>query len=116
MGILRVSITLVVLALFTLLASPLQWLAIYFRWPLARKVPWIWQRLARSLAGVRVHVEGVPATPPLLICANHVSWLDISVLGSVLPVSFVAKNEVAAWPVVGTLARLQNSVFIDRTR
>jgi 1-acyl-sn-glycerol-3-phosphate acyltransferase len=40
----------------------------------------------------------------------------MTVLGSVMPVSFVAKSEVASWPVLGTLARLQRSIFIDRTK
>lgn len=48
--------------------------------------------------------------------SNHVSWLDIIVLGSLRPLSFVAKSEIAGWPVVGTLARLQRTVFIDRAR
>ena len=89
-------------------------MAIRRNWPLAAKLPWYWQRIACAIVGIRVRVDGEPAAPPLLIAANHISWLDISVLGSVLPVSFVAKAEVAGWPVVGTLARLQRTVFIDR--
>src|SRR5260370_23259245 len=53
---------------------------------------------------------------PLLIVENHTSWLDISVITAVAPVVFVAKREVATWPVFGLLARLQRSVFVDRTR
>jgi lyso-ornithine lipid O-acyltransferase len=53
---------------------------------------------------------------PVLIVANHTSWLDISVITAVAPVVFVAKREVAAWPVFGLLAKLQRSVFVDRTR
>ena len=113
---LRVAGTITVLFFFTLAMYPVQMLAIARKWPLAARLPWYWQRLACFLAGVRVHTRGAPATPPLLIAANHISWFDISVLGSVLPVSYVAKAEVARWPVVGTLARLQRSVFIDRTR
>src|SRR5207302_11189130 len=45
---------------------------------------------------------------------NHISYLDITVLGSLLAVSFIAKREVAGWPLFGWLARLQRSVFIDR--
>jgi 1-acyl-sn-glycerol-3-phosphate acyltransferase len=51
-----------------------------------------------------------------LVVANHVSWLDIPLIGAALPVSFVAKEEVKSWPVFGWLAKLQRSVFIDRTR
>ncbi|MFI5012924.1 MAG: lysophospholipid acyltransferase family protein, partial [Hyphomicrobiales bacterium] len=44
------------------------------------------------------------------------SWLDIVVLGGLVPLSFVAKSEVAGWPIIGTLARLQRAIFVDRTR
>jgi lyso-ornithine lipid O-acyltransferase len=52
----------------------------------------------------------------LLVVSNHVSWLDIVVLGGLVPLSFVAKSEVAGWPVIGTLARLQRTIFVDRVR
>ncbi|HZP20844.1 MAG TPA: lysophospholipid acyltransferase family protein [Bauldia sp.] len=115
-GIPRVVATVVVLFFFTIAIWPLQSIAIRRRWPVAARLPWYWQRLACFMAGVRVTVEGKPATGSVLMASNHVSWLDISVIGSIAPVSFVAKQEVASWPVVGTLARLQRSVFIDRTR
>ena len=47
---------------------------------------------------------------------NHTSWLDITVLSAVAPVSFVAKQEVAQWPFFSWLAKLQRSIFVDRTR
>jgi 1-acyl-sn-glycerol-3-phosphate acyltransferase len=76
-----------------------------------------WHRLVLRLIGVRVHVTGELARErPLLLLSNHMSWLDIEVLGALAPVSFVAKKEVAGWPVFGWLARLQRSVFIDRDR
>jgi 1-acyl-sn-glycerol-3-phosphate acyltransferase len=112
----RVGLTVVVLALVTLALWPLQALAMRFDWPLARKLPMVWQRIACRVAGFHVTVEGRPAEPPLLIASNHVSWMDISVLGSVLPVSFIAKSEVSGWPVVRTLSRLQRSVYIERQK
>jgi 1-acyl-sn-glycerol-3-phosphate acyltransferase len=51
---------------------------------------------------------------PTLFVSNHCSYSDISVLGSVITGSFIAKAEVASWPIFGVLAKLQNSVFIDR--
>jgi 1-acyl-sn-glycerol-3-phosphate acyltransferase len=113
---LRVAATVIVLAVVTVVLMPIQSIAIRRHWPIAARLPWHWQRIACRMAGIRVRVDGKPTSPPLLIAANHISWLDISVLGSVLPVSFVSKAEVAGWPVVGTLARLQRTVFIDRTR
>ena len=77
----------------------------------------LWQRFACFLMGIRITVTGAPARErPLLLLANHISWLDIPVLAAVAPVSFIAKQEVAAWPIVGWLAKAQRSVFIDRER
>ena len=69
------------------------------------------------MLGIRLHVEGrITENAPVLVVANHVSWLDIPVLSAIAPLSFVAKREVGTWPFISTLARLQRSVFIDRTR
>src|SRR5258708_9723130 len=51
---------------------------------------------------------------PALFAANHISYLDITVFGSLIAGSFIAKREVARWPLFGWLALLQRSVFIDR--
>ena len=60
-------------------------------------------------------VEGDPAvTLPTLYICNHISYLDIFVLGAILPAVFIAKSEVAKWPLFGSLARLQDSLFIER--
>ncbi|BCP55869.1 1-acyl-sn-glycerol-3-phosphate acyltransferase [Kaistia sp. 32K] len=114
---LRRAGVLVYLLLVTLVLLPVQLFAMRFRPRLAARVPMWWQRAAARSLGLKVRVEGKPAGDrPLLIVSNHVSWVDIVTLGSVLPVSFIAKNEVAGWPVVSWLAKLQRSVFIDRTR
>ena len=73
-----------------------------------------YQFLLRILE-IRVRIFGTPAeTTPILFVANHVSYLDIPVLGALLSASFIAKAEVAAWPLFGFLAKLQNTVFIER--
>ena len=51
---------------------------------------------------------------PTLFVSNHTSYLDITVLGSLIPGSFVAKTEVAQWPLYGWLAKLQRTVFVER--
>lgn len=116
MSLARTVLVALVLGILTLVLMPVQMLATRFNWRLAAWLPYYWQRVARWLVGLRVVVTGAPATPPLLLTANHISWLDITVLGSVMPLSFVAKAEVAGWPVLGTLARLQRTIFIDRTK
>ncbi len=113
----RAGAGVVVLALYTVLAGPLQLVAIRRGWGLARILPVVWHRIALAALGGRVRTHGrLAADRPLLVLANHVSWLDIVVIGSRHPVSFVAKADVAGWPVFGTLARLQRTVFVDRLR
>ncbi|WP_020179570.1 lysophospholipid acyltransferase family protein [Methylopila sp. M107] len=83
----------------------------------AQDLPLWFHRFAMRVVGVKVTVIGAPSSArPLLIASNHASWLDISVLGSVCPMSFVAKSEIAGWPVFGWLARLQRTIFVDRAR
>lgn len=83
----------------------------------ARAFPHWYHRKVCRLLGIRLQIEGaVAGGVPVLLVANHSSWLDIPVLSAVAPVSFVAKKEVGGWPFVGSLARLQRTVFVDRTR
>jgi 1-acyl-sn-glycerol-3-phosphate acyltransferase len=85
--------------------------------PAARTFPMRYHRTVCRLIGLRINLHGAIAEArPLLLVSNHVSWLDITVIGSLVPLSFVAKQEVASWPVFGLFARLQRSVFIDRNR
>jgi 1-acyl-sn-glycerol-3-phosphate acyltransferase len=79
------------------------------------KIPLFFHRVLLRLLGIRVRVFGVPSeAAPVLFVSNHASYLDILVLGSLLPAGFVAKAEVADWPLFGVLSKLQNSVFIER--
>jgi lyso-ornithine lipid O-acyltransferase len=73
-----------------------------------------WYRRALELSGVEVRCDGQPLPGPALVVANHVSWLDIPVLGSVMDVRFLSKVEVARWPVIGLLARRNGTLFIHR--
>lgn len=88
-----------------------------FRWRLAGQFQMVFHRLALWTLGIRLHVRGRPAADrPLLLAANHASWIDISAYSAVIPLSFVAKREVGTWPLIGFFARLQHSVFVDRAR
>ena len=71
--------------------------------------------LCRAL-GVRVSQRGSLAAGPAIVVANHVSWLDVIVLGRSQSLCFLAKREVASWPAFGALARAQDCVFVDRRR
>ncbi|GGG32385.1 lysophospholipid acyltransferase family protein [Chelatococcus composti] len=113
-GILRLS--LIVPA--TLIGIPLQALAVRLDSRAARIIPLLYHRFVCRVLGIRIKVEGTPPNgrEATLILANHVSWLDIPVISTLTPLSFIAKAEVNSWPIVGLLARLQRTVFIDRTR
>lgn len=97
--------------------APFQLLFLRFNSPLAQRLPLRVHRFAIWVIGAKVKVVGeLSAERPLLIAANHASWLDISVLGSVCPMSFVAKSEIAGWPLFGWLAKMQRTIFVDRAR
>jgi 1-acyl-sn-glycerol-3-phosphate acyltransferase len=114
---LRTVIALVVSAAATLFGIPAQWIALKLNLPLRRWIPMYYHKLCLALIGVRVIVRGTPShQPPVLYVANHCSWIDIPVLSSITPLVFTAKSEIGRWPVVGLLARLQRTVFIDRSR
>lgn len=106
------------LILTLLLLAPVQWLANRVRLrAISRTLPLIFHRVALWCLGVTVTLEGEPLQGgPVLLIGNHISWLDTLMLSSVAPVRFVSKDDVASWPVFGTLARLQNTLFVSRTR
>jgi lyso-ornithine lipid O-acyltransferase len=113
----RAAAAALVLAPVVAVFAPIQLLLLKLGRPEARRLPMLFHRVALKVIGVRVRVVGAPsAERPLLIASNHSSWLDIPVLGSIYPVTFVAKSEIATWPVFGTMARLQRSIFVDRSR
>lgn len=85
------------------------------RRPMPRRVTRNWHARVCRLAGVDVKVHGEkPARGPTIFVANHVSYIDIIALGGLIDCSFVAKAEVAKWPVFGYLAKLQRTVFVER--
>lgn len=101
----------------TLVLLPFQLIGLAFRLPMQRSIPYYYHRMLCALIGVRIREIGKRSPEfPLLILANHASWLDILVITALTPAVFVAKKEVASWPVFGWLAKLQRTVFIDRER
>jgi len=114
---LRAATVLAALALLTLPSMPVQALLLRL-WPRgARVFPMLYHRAVCRLLGLRIKVTGKPVTGEgVLMLANHASWLDIVLLSAITPLSFVAKAEIAGWPIFGTLARLQRTVFVARER
>jgi 1-acyl-sn-glycerol-3-phosphate acyltransferase len=79
------------------------------RWLVAR-----WSRSVLHALGVRVEADLSNLTPGALVVANHISWIDIFIISSVLPVAFVSKAEVRQWPIIGWLAAKNDTVFLKR--
>lgn len=116
-GKVRTVYALTLVGAATLLLAPVHYSALKLGFPRATLVPLLWHRAALRALGLRVRVRGeICGERPLLIAANHVSWLDIMVIGAVAPVSFIAKSETSGWPFIGWLARMQRTVFIERER
>ena len=94
-----------------------QWILAAMKSPLWGPASVAYYRLLRWTLRIRVQVNGQLVTGrPVLIVANHVSWVDIVVLASIAPMVFVAKREVSSWPLIGAAARVQKVVFVDRMR
>jgi lyso-ornithine lipid O-acyltransferase len=108
----RAWIRVLLIALTLLLCLPFHGL-----WRLLRqRSPWpqLFLKVAGRAAGADVHVAGEPITSNVLFIANHVSWLDILVLAGKTGSAFVAKADMAPWPVIGWMATLNNSVYVAR--
>lgn len=100
---------------WTLVAIPVQIIALLLRTPFRVRFPMIYHRTCLKIIGVKIQIRGVKSKDhPVLFAVNHSSYLDISVLGALITGSFVAKQEVAKWPLYGLLAKLQRTVFVDR--
>jgi len=75
-----------------------------------------WARAAAWIVGMRVSVRGVAPSGAFLLVSNHLSYMDVVALASQLDCVFVAKSEVARWPVMGFLCRSVNTIFVNRER
>ena len=73
-----------------------------------------WARASARVLGMKVDVRNRPPLAPFLLVANHLSYVDIILLRSQMDCAFIAKSEVAGWPVLGLLSRSMNTIFIDR--
>jgi len=76
-----------------------------------------WSLELLTILNVRLRVIGAPPGPhekSMLLVANHISWLDVFVMNAVRPAGFVAKSEVRSWPVIGTLCKAAQTIFIER--
>jgi 1-acyl-sn-glycerol-3-phosphate acyltransferase len=75
-----------------------------------------WARAVVGLMGVRGRLEGERPVGPFFLVGNHLSYVDIPVRLATVDARFLAKSEVATWPVLGFLARTTGTLFVDRSR
>lgn len=98
------------------------WLIITFQfpgWPQERRNARVqqWARDMLQVLGIPLEVHGIPpAQGPVLIVANHISWLDILVMHAARHCRFVSKSDVKHWPLVGKLATGGGTLYIEREK
>lgn len=118
MSALGAAIKLTGFAALVIVGCPFQILLLAVtRGPASYMLPQIWHKAACAVMRIKVQVSGAPETGrQVFYVGNHLSYLDIPAIGSVIRGSFVAKNDVEGWPVFGFLSKLQQTAFISRSR
>ncbi len=113
----RAAAILAIFLIVTLTTMPWQLSALRFNLKRRKTYPRRFHTFICWLFGIRVRVIGTPVQDQgVLMVANHTSWLDIPILSKAARISFVAKAEVASWPFFSTLAKLQETVYVERTK
>ncbi len=79
-------------------------------------LPRLWHQMMCKISGLKLRIHGIPVQGQAVYVANHISYLDIPVLGSLVKASFAAKNDVASWPLFGFLSKIQQTAFISRKK
>ena len=82
-----------------------RWRHLCFRW---------WSRALLAIMGARVESRGRAPEPPFFLVTNHLSYIDVLVLASVVDGAFIAKSDVEGWPIIGRLCRSVGTLFVDR--
>ena len=111
----RAAVRLLACMVWFAVLIPVQAVNLALRLNFARKWPVTVYRVFNRLLGIGLKVAGRPVKQgPVLYVVNHTSYADIAVLGALLEGCFVAKAEVAGWPLFGLCAKISGTVFIDR--
>ena len=84
--------------------------------PTKNKLIQNWSIHLLSILGIKLKLKNADILPttPFLLASNHISWVDIHAINAFKPIRFVAKSEVAGWPVFGWMAKQLGTIFINR--
>jgi 1-acyl-sn-glycerol-3-phosphate acyltransferase len=117
MIVVRLLLALCAAGLVLVLGAPFRWFAVHRGWKAGEELPVLFHRALCAALGVRVRVHGrAAAARPQLVVSNHISWLDIPILGSMRPTEFLAKKEVGAGRLTRALLALQGVALVDRSK
>ena len=110
-----IFLRLIIFLLLTLALLPFQFIIVFFIKNYTYIIPYFYHKICLRIFGIKIKTFGkVSSNFPILLISNHASYLDIIILGSLFKTSFIAKKEISKWPLLGILAKLQNTIFIDR--
>lgn len=73
-----------------------------------------WAGMSARIMGMKINTNSQPPVGPFLLVANHLSYVDVIALAAQLDGAFVAKSEVADWPIIGGMCRAMDTIFVDR--
>lgn len=116
MNNIRATVSAMLLVAWVIISLPLVFVfwALCLEWFRARTAQ-VFYKVAGRICGLQVHVRGqVSAERPLMLVSNHTSYLDVFVIGSLVPVSFTPKKEVRSWPLIGFMCVLADCIFVER--
>ncbi len=114
--IIKLCVRLPILIIFVVVCLPVQIILHMTGWRIKSILPVLTFRLVLFLASIKRRVHGPKPERGTLILSNHVSWLDIVLIGATVPVNFVSKDDIARWPLFGLLARVAGTIFISRKK
>lgn len=108
---------LIVLRIFLLIFILILAVPLYYLWRILRlSNPWprLFLRATALCVGARVYKKGTALKRDVFFVSNHITWLDIPVLGGRSGAAFVAQDGIESWPFIGWLCRLNNTIFVSR--
>ena len=111
------AVRLFLYGLTTVALLPIQLMALLTCLPLRISIPVLHHKLMTKIIGLKIdRIGNISGDEKVLFVSNHLSYLDVIILGSLIPGRFIAKSEVANWPIFGFLSKITRTIFIRRDR